>query len=150
MNVNTSYSTSATNQIQSRASAPMPPQQKMANLFDQIDTTGSGTITKDQFTQAFQALNPPSSFQKAGADAVWSKLDPNGTGTVSKQDFTKDMAAMMKQLRGHHHHHQSSAAGAQGLTQSASQLTALGTAATTPSSTSGGTTSAGSIMDLLA
>ncbi|MFI5336309.1 MAG: EF-hand domain-containing protein [Opitutales bacterium] len=129
--------TSGASQIWSGASAPMSPATKMSNLFDQIDTSGSGTITKSQFEQAFQTLNPPGSFKAAGADAVWSKLDPNGTGSVSKQDFVNGMTTMMKQLRGHHHHG-GSAAGAQSLTQNASLLnTFLGSAGSTSNSTSG-------------
>ena len=80
------------------------PAQKMANLFQQIDTSGSGTITKAQFEQAFQTMNPPGSIKSLGADAVFSKLDPNGTGSVSKQDFVNGMSSMMLQLRQHHHH----------------------------------------------
>jgi hypothetical protein len=92
-------------QIISGASMRMPASQKMSNLFDQIDTTGSGTITKAQFEQAFQTLNPPKDFKALGADAIWAQLDPNNTGSVSKQDFVSGMTAMMKQLRGGHHHH---------------------------------------------
>lgn len=108
----------------SGASAPMSPTQKMSNLFDQIDASGSGSISQSQFAQAFQAMDPPASFQAAGADAVWSKLDPTGSGTVSKEDFVTGMTAMMKQLRTAHHRHHS-AAGAQALTQNTSLLDAL-------------------------
>src|ERR1035437_10238338 len=71
----------------SGASSSGPPQQKMSSLFDAIDTSGSGSITQSQFDQAFQSKNPPSVFQKQGADAIFAALDPNGTGSVSKQDF---------------------------------------------------------------
>jgi hypothetical protein len=76
----------------------------MSNLFDKIDTSGSGTITKAQFEQAFQTMNPPKGVQQAGADAVWAKLDLNGTGSVSKQDFVSGMTSQMSQLRHGHHH----------------------------------------------
>jgi Ca2+-binding EF-hand superfamily protein len=91
-------------QMMSGASMRMPASQKMSNLFDQIDTTGSGTITKAQFDQAFQAMNPPKDFKAQGADAIWSKLDPTNSGSVNKQDFITAMTSMMKQMRGHHHH----------------------------------------------
>jgi len=111
----------------SGASAPMSPTQKMSNLFSQIDTSGSGTITEAQFDKAFQSMNPPGSVKAAGADALWKQLDPNGTGSVSKQDFVSGMTSAMKQLRGaHHHHHGSSAAGAEQAAQGASSLGALG------------------------
>jgi hypothetical protein len=107
----------------------------MANLFDSIDTSNSGMISKSDFEQAFKSMNPPASFKAAGADTVWAKLDPNGTGQVSKKDFTDIMVAQMKALRGHHHHndgghHSSSQDGAAYLSQSASFLDALGSSNT--------------------
>ena len=150
MNINAANANSSAGGVWSSASAPKPPAQKMANLFDQIDTSGSGTITKSQFEQAFSSLNPPASVKSAGADTVWSKLDPNGTGSVSKQDFVKSMVDTLKQLRGHHHHHQASAAGAQSLTQSASQLGSLGSTSTPPASPAApGTTGPGAVINVL-
>jgi EF-hand domain pair len=83
----------------SGASSSGPPQQKMSDLFDSIDTSGSGSITQSQFDQAFQAKNPPAVFQKQGADAIFAALDPNGTGSVSKQDFVAGMKQLMASLR---------------------------------------------------
>ena len=83
----------------SGASFAAPPQQKMSNLFDSIDTSGSGTITQSQFTQAFQTKNPPTVFQQQGAGAIFSALDPSGTGSVSKQDFVATMSKLMVSLR---------------------------------------------------
>lgn len=73
---------------------PVSPQQKMANLFQQIDTTNSGRITKAQFEQAFNKGVLPPAVKAAGVDAAFSKLDPSGSGSVSKQDFIKGMEAM--------------------------------------------------------
>jgi hypothetical protein len=92
-------------QVWTGASMRMPPAQKMAALFDKIDTSGNGTITKAQFDQAFQTMNPPKGFQQMGADSVWAKLDPNVTGSVSKQDFVSNMTSIMSQIRQGHHHH---------------------------------------------
>lgn len=110
-------------QAMTGASMRMPPSQKMSNLFDQIDTSGSGTITKQQFEQAFQSMNPSKGFQKMGADAIWAKLDPNGTGSVSKQDFVSGMTSMM-----HHHHHgqEGAQSAAQTVGSSTSSLSSLG------------------------
>src|ERR1700686_2846673 len=83
----------------SGASSGAPPQQKMSNLFDSIDTSGSGSITQSQFNQAFQTKNPPAVFQNQGANAIFSTLDPNGTGSVSKQDFVSGMSTLMASLR---------------------------------------------------
>ena len=83
----------------SGASSSGPPQQKMSSLFDSIDTSGSGSITQTQFEQAFQSKNPPSVFQKQGADAIFAALDPSGTGSVSKQDFVSGMSKLMASLR---------------------------------------------------
>src|SRR5579859_3847419 len=83
----------------SGASMSAPPQQRMSNLYNQIDSSGSGSITQAQFNQAFQTLNPPAAFQSAGADAVWNSLDPTGSGSVSQQDFVAGMKDQMVQLR---------------------------------------------------
>jgi EF-hand domain pair len=83
----------------SGASTGAPPQQKMSNLFDSIDTSGSGSITQSQFEQAFQTKNPPAVFQNQGAQAIFASLDPNGTGSVSKQDFVSAMSGLMASLR---------------------------------------------------
>ena len=104
-------------QAMSGASMRMPPAQKMSNLFDKIDTSGSGTITKAQFEQAFQAMNPPKGVQAAGADAICAKLDPNGTGSVSKQDFVSSMTTQMSELRQGRHHHGGGTSGAQAPSQ---------------------------------
>jgi hypothetical protein len=96
----------------SGASYGAPPQEKMSNLFDSIDTSGSGSITQSQFEQAFQSKNPPAVFQKQGADSIWTALDPSGSGTVPKQDFVSTMSKLMVSLR------------ADGATQSGSQSSA--------------------------
>lgn len=83
----------------SGASAGMPSQQKMTNLFNQIDSSGAGSITQAQFDQAFQSLNPPAVFKQQGADAIFAALDPPGTGSVSKQDFIAGMSNLMASLR---------------------------------------------------
>jgi hypothetical protein len=83
----------------SGASTGAPPQQKMSNLFDSIDTSGSGSINQSQFEQAFQTKNPPAVFQNQGAKAIFASLDPNGTGNVSKQDFVSTMSGLMASLR---------------------------------------------------
>ena len=83
----------------SGASMQMPPQGKMTNLYNRIDTTGAGAISQNQFMNAFQTMNPPGPFKSAGADAVWNALDPNGSGQVSKTDFVNTMKTLMHQLR---------------------------------------------------
>jgi hypothetical protein len=83
----------------SGASAGLPPQQKMTSLFDKIDTAGTGSITEQQFNQAFQTFNPPPVFQQQGAGAIFSALDRNGTGSVTKQDFVTGMSSLMVSLR---------------------------------------------------
>lgn len=119
----------------SGASWSGPPQQKMSNLFDSIDTNSTGTITKAQFEQAFQTKNPPKVFQSQGADAIFAKLDPNGTGSVSKKDFVSTMTQLMASLRAQHHHKpdaddKAAAASAADSTQALDQLAAQ--AATIP------------------
>jgi Ca2+-binding EF-hand superfamily protein len=82
-------------QMVSGASMRMPPNQKMSNLFSNIDTSNSGSINQAQFNQAFQTLNPPAAFKNQGASAIWNSLDPNGTGSVSKQNFVDTMKQLM-------------------------------------------------------
>jgi Ca2+-binding EF-hand superfamily protein len=79
--------------IMSGASMRMPPQQNM------IDASGTGSIDKSQMGAAFQNLNPPVPFKKAGLDYVWGQLDPNNTGSVSQSDFVSGMTQMMVSLR---------------------------------------------------
>lgn len=97
-------------QVVSGASMRMPPSQKMGNLFQQIDTGNTGSITKAQFEQAFQTLNPPPSIKSQGADAIFSKLDPNGTGSVSRQDFINGMKSIMTHNHHRHAHNEEHAA----------------------------------------
>lgn len=94
---------STSTQAMTGASMRMPPAQKMSNLFSQIDTSGTGAINKDQFTQAFSSLNPPAGFKTQGADAIFAKLDANGTGSVSRQDFISGMTSLMSQIRQQRH-----------------------------------------------
>ncbi|MCX7174775.1 MAG: EF-hand domain-containing protein [Proteobacteria bacterium] len=119
----------------------------MAALFDKIDTSGSGTITKAQFEQAFQKGNPPKGFQQAGADAIWAKLDPKGTGSISKQDFVSSMTTLMSQVRHGHHHHAGSSQNASAPTAtinaSLGALNALG-------SSEGGSSAAGNSINTTA
>ena len=106
----------------SGASMSMPPQQKMSNLYSQIDTNGAGSITQSQFNQAFQTMNPPAAFKNAGSTAVWNALDPSGSGQVSQQNFVNGMKKLMVQLR-----QDSSTSGAtQTLASNTQALNALG------------------------
>lgn len=91
-------------QTMSGASMRMPPQQKMSDLFQLIDTSGTGSITRSQFENAFNNMNTPSAFKAIGLDAAWAKLDPSGSGQVSKQDFIAAMKTMM--THGHRRHAQ--------------------------------------------
>lgn len=111
----------------SGASLRAPPQHKMSQLFDKIDTAGTGSISQDQFQQAFQTLKPPAKVQAVGADAIWSQLDPNGTGVVSKQDFASTMAGL---IRSQYQNLRSTPADAAGTADAATQaLDGLGPAA---------------------
>ena len=86
-------------QIVSGASCCGSPSQKMSNLFQQIDSSNTGSITQAQFQQAFATLNPPANFQAVGANLVFQQLDSSGSGSVSKSNFVSGMTAMMRSLR---------------------------------------------------
>ena len=88
--------------MMSGASSRMPASAKMSNLFNQIDSGASGSISQTQFDQAFQTLSPPKDFKALGANAIWSQLDPANSGSVSKQDFVNTMTGLMRQMRGGH------------------------------------------------
>jgi Ca2+-binding EF-hand superfamily protein len=70
----------------------------MATLFSQIDTSGTGSITQSQVTQAFQTMKP-TAFRAMGADAVFQALNPSSSGTVSQQNFVQGMTQLMTQFR---------------------------------------------------
>ena len=106
----------------SGASSSGPPQQKMSDLFDSIDTSGSGSITQAQFDQAFQTRNPPAVFQQQGADAIFASLDPSGSGSVSKQDFVATMSKLMASLRADNAGGSQSAASLAASVQSLNQI----------------------------
>ena len=120
----------------SGASSSGPPQQKMSSLFDSIDSSGSGSITKAQFDQAFQSNNPPAVFQKQGADAIFSSLDPSGTGSVSKQDFVAGMSKLMASLRADNAG-QSGSQPSASLTASLQSLNQIDPASVTPNAAPG-------------
>lgn len=132
----------------SGASQGAPPQQKMTNLFDSIDTSGSGSITKAQFEQAFQSKNPPGVFKSQGADAIFAALDPTGSGSVSKADFVSGMTKLMSSLRGHHHGHRAAPPSGESAAASVQALSQIG--ATTPAPTAAANASTGTQLDLKA
>ena len=79
--------------------ARMPASTKMANLFDRIDRSGAGVITRSQFETAFQTMQPPRDFKSRGADAIWSSLTSGQSGGISKTDFISGMLAQMRSMR---------------------------------------------------
>ena len=106
----------------SGASMQKSPSQKMANLFDTMDTNGSGAITKSQLEKAFQTQNPPPGFKAMGADAIFAKLDTNNTGSVSQADFVSGMTSLASGLRAQRQ--QSASSTAPGSTTSQQSLEA--------------------------
>ena len=61
------------------------------NLFSQIDTSGSGSITKSELEQAVTSAGGTTT----AADALYAKLDPNNTGSVTEQQFADQLSQMM-------------------------------------------------------
>ena len=84
-------------QVAASANSGVSPQQRLSNLFQQIDKAGTGRITKEQFEQAFSNLALPTSVKEMGKETVYKKLDANGTGTITKQDFIQKMESLMNQ-----------------------------------------------------
>lgn len=84
-------------QVASSSNAQISPQQRLNNLYQQIDTAGKGHITKAQFEQAFNKLSLPASVRDLGQEAILSKLDPNGSGIITKPEFMQRMEPLMNQ-----------------------------------------------------
>jgi hypothetical protein len=62
-------------------------QQWRQDLFDKIDTSGSGSITQSELDQAVTSAGGTT----AAANALYSDLDPGDTGSVSEQQFTQNL-----------------------------------------------------------
>jgi Ca2+-binding EF-hand superfamily protein len=77
----------------------MPPSQKMSALFDRIDTSANGTITKPQLESALSSMKAPMVLKSSGADAIFSQLDTRGTGAISKQQFVQGMTSLISHMR---------------------------------------------------
>jgi Ca2+-binding EF-hand superfamily protein len=81
-------------------SAMAPTREKMTRLYNQIDTSGAGSISQSQFSSAFQSLAKPASFQALGASAVFSQLGGAAGGNVSRSEFINGMSALSARLKG--------------------------------------------------
>ena len=86
---------------QSGGSGADPLSQLAQSLFSQIDTGGTGSITKTELEQAVTKAGGTTQ----AADALYAKLDPNNTGSVSEQQFSQALS----QITPHHHHHRQEA-----------------------------------------
>jgi hypothetical protein len=84
-------------QVAASGNSGVSPQQRLGNLFQQIDKAGTGRITKEQFDLSFNSLALPASVKEMGKEAVYKKLDTTGFGTVTKQDFINGMESLMNQ-----------------------------------------------------
>jgi Ca2+-binding EF-hand superfamily protein len=84
-------------QVSLSGNSQLSSQQRLNNLFQQIDTTGKGHITKAQFEQAFNKLSLPAAVKDLGPEVVLNKLDPNGAGIITKPEFMQRMEPLMNQ-----------------------------------------------------
>ena len=87
-------------QVTAGASRQMSMNQRMGELFNKMDSAGTGSISKSQFDAAFSSLHLPTRLKTMGAAAVFSHLDPQGTGKVSQQDFVKGMKSILAKPAG--------------------------------------------------
>ncbi len=62
------------------------------SLFNQIDTTGKGTINKTDLEAAVTKAGGT----KQAADALWAKLDPNKTGSLTEQQFAQSLSSLQQ------------------------------------------------------
>jgi len=85
-------------QVTSGASSRMGPSKKMSHLFDKIDSQGTGSISREQFSNAFETLNPPKRFKSMSADQVFDQITNNKTNSVAKSDFVSAMTQLSRSL----------------------------------------------------
>jgi Ca2+-binding EF-hand superfamily protein len=110
-------------------------QQMIDKMFTKADSTGDGTISKDEFSQflsanpraekmfsrlvstgGFSSSSPLDSTTSTGvatpatADDIFNAIDTNGDGSISKDELT---AAMQKARPHGHHHHGGGSGGSQ-------------------------------------
>jgi Ca2+-binding EF-hand superfamily protein len=71
---------------------------KASSLFDQMDVTGIGSVSRNQFARNFKSLNLPSGIKSLGADKVFSALDASGKGAIGKKEFSSGMIKMLSAL----------------------------------------------------
>jgi Ca2+-binding EF-hand superfamily protein len=62
-----------------------------------VDSDGDGSITPDEFQQAFDSLELPATVKDLGAPAAYSQIDPFYTRQVSIADFVTGMTALVAQ-----------------------------------------------------
>jgi hypothetical protein len=106
-----------TNQGQGTAATQRPdPAQLAQKLFQQLDTSGQGYLSKSDLQAALDkvtlskeglAASSASAASDTGssADALMAKLDSNGDGKISEQEFTDALSSAAQQMRGHGGHH---------------------------------------------
>jgi len=99
----------AQSQTGATSTAPGDPSQTLQDLFSQIDASGDGAITKQEFENAFGAGGT----NIAAADDVFNKLDANGDGTVSLDELKQALQGA-DHHGGHHHHMHAGGAGGAG------------------------------------
>jgi Ca2+-binding EF-hand superfamily protein len=92
-----------------------PSGQLAQSLFSQIDTSGSGSITKSELEQAVTNAGGTT----AAADALYAKLDPNNTGSVTEQQFAQTLSQILP------HHHSGGGADADGGNSAQDALASL-------------------------
>jgi hypothetical protein len=67
----------------------------MQNLFNEIDTSGSGSINKSELEQAVTTAGGTA----AAADALYAKLDPTNTGSVTEQHSVRTCLSCLSAIR---------------------------------------------------
>lgn len=85
--------------IVSGASKRASSSQGLSQMFQTMDTSGAGSISKSNLQSALQNLSLPSSVKSLGADTLFNKLDTNKTGSVSRQDFVSGLRKIMSGLQ---------------------------------------------------
>lgn len=93
-------------------SPPLPKAQRFTQMFNNIDSAGSGSITESQFGQALSnvTLANEQTITQVGnvylprpfgndASSIWSQIDTNDSANLTEQQFVTGMSTLLLTLR---------------------------------------------------
>jgi Ca2+-binding EF-hand superfamily protein len=99
----------------------------LAQLFSSMDANGDGSVSKEEFSTAFQKLDPSSQStvlsaqeQQTAVNDLFQQADTNGDGSISLSEMDNLAASVKPSGGGHHHHKHGAGSSTDGSTASVS------------------------------